>query len=186
MRADADVQNRIRALVIQELDCRIKEASSRLPHLCVHNYRHPLDDRKIVDGDPNESYNRITIDAGIPVSRVLGLCMQGQSNPEEWGGNICEDPVDAQRCPLFEPVRTKSNILIEFDEQLNTPGWVEDNLPAVAALLWVMGKMIPTPLPWWKRFWYHWILRIRVEPVQQVPSIDLILLAETNDQSPGA
>lgn len=170
MRSEAEVKSRLRALVVQELDRRVAEAQKRKPHLCRYNYRHPLDDRKTVDGEPNEHYNHITVDSWVPTPHTLGLCMYGQEDPEDWKGNICEDDIDAQRCPMFEPLKTKEALWLEFSEQLYTPGWVDENLPAVAELLWVLEEITNPPIPWWKRIWYHWILRLRVEPVKRVPS----------------
>ena len=175
MRPEAEVRDRLRALLVQELDRRVEEATKRLPHLCVYNYRHPLDDRKTVDGEPNYQYNRVTAGAWEPVTRTMGLCMYGSESPEDWGGTICEDAVDAQRCSLFQPIRTKAEILTELEQQLKTPGWAEENLPEVAGLLWVLGEAGAPTLPWWKRIWYHWILRVRVEaPLKVVSTINLL------------
>ena len=150
-------------MLVQELDQRVARASKRLPVLCVHNYRHALDSRKTVDGEPNEMYNRISVDdEGTPVDRTLGLCMLDADSPEDWRGNICEDPIDAQRCPYFKPTVTKEIILADFELQLSTPGGLVEHLPAAAELLWVLDETKAPRLPWWKRLWY-WILRIRVE-----------------------
>ena len=165
MKTRGEVEGRLRALLVEELNRRVAEARKRRPHLCRFNHRQPLDDRKTVDGEPNSEYNRITTSPWEPVSRTIGLCMYGQQDPEGWEGNICEDDIDAQRCPLFEPLKTKDEILEEFVEQVSTPGWIDDNLPGVAELAWVLEETTYTQqLPWWKLFWYRWILRIRVEP----------------------
>ena len=189
MRSEAEVRDRLRALVTQELDHRVAEAQKRRPHLCRHNYRHPLDDRKTVDGEPNEYYNRITVDAWVPTSHTLGLCLYGQEDPENWRGDICEDDLDAQRCPLFEPIKTKEVLWAEFSEQLHTPGWIDEHLPAVAELLWVLEEITAPALPWWKRIWYHWILRLRIEPVKRTPSVTSLLdpsrLLEGHDEGVG-
>ncbi len=163
MRSKSEVQQRVRALLVQELDRRAELASKRLPRLCVHNHKHSLDDRKKVDGEPNEMFNRIGYDNGDPVERKLGLCMLGAENPEEWGGTICEDAIDAQRCPHFQPTVTKESLLVEFQEQLSAPGGLEKHLPAAAELLWVLEGTMTPKLPWWKLLWYRF-LRIRVEP----------------------
>lgn len=185
MRTEVEIRGRLRALLVRELDQRIELASKRLPHLCKHNYRHPLDDREMIDGEPNYDYNRITLQPWTPVSRTLGLCLVGQESPEDWKGDICEDPIDAQRCPLFEPIRTKDEILTEFVRELETPGWAEDNLPGVAELLWVLEETSSPRIPWWKKFWYHWILRIRVEPPTKAASIDLLLTEGRGDEGVG-
>jgi len=123
-----------------------------------------LDSRKTVDGEPNEMYNRVSADdEGTPVDRTLGLCMLNAESPEDWGGNICEDPIDAQRCPYFEPVLTKDEILTDFEVMLSNPGELEERLPAAAELLWAIEETEVPSLPWWKRLWF-WLLRIRIEP----------------------
>lgn len=186
MRSDTAIRKRIRSLLASELDRRVKEASLRRPHLCVFNHRQPLDVRKTTDGDVNDNYNRVTSRPWEPVGYTLGLCMYGQSDPDAWGGNICEDDIDAQRCPLFEPVKTKEEILGEFLDHLKTPGWVESNLPSVTELLWVLQESELPEVPWWKRLWYRWILRIRVEPRKSLPgpailhAKDLLLLEKEN------
>lgn len=165
MRTREEVEGRLRALLVEELDRRVTEARKRRPHLCQFNHRQPLDDRKTVDGEPNPEYNRITTSPWEPVPHTLGLCMFGQEDPEGWGGNICEDDIDAQRCPLFEPLRTKDEILEEFTQQLGAPGWIDENMPGVAELAWVLEQTSSEArLPWWKLLWYRWVLRIRIEP----------------------
>jgi hypothetical protein len=159
MKTEVEVQSRIDALLVRELNRRVSEAKKRLPRLCMHNYRHPLDDRKVVEGAVNEHYNHIREDF-----RTIGLCTVGQLDPESWEGTICEDDIDAMRCSLFEPKKSKDVILDEFIDQLHTPGWVEEHMPGLAELLWVADNSI-LRIPWWKKVWYHWILRLRVEPV---------------------
>lgn len=165
MKSPTDIRARVRGLLVRELDLRIEEVTKRLPHLCQHNHRQPLDTRKTVDGEPNEDYNRTT-KRGLPVVQTLGLCMLGSENPEEWGGTICEDPIDAQRCSDFKTVRSKHSIRDEMLDQLVTPGWAEDHMPEVAHLMWVLEgtDLLVGFLPWWKRLLF-WFLRIRVEPV---------------------
>jgi hypothetical protein len=179
VKSETEVRDRLRALLVQELDNRIEEAGKRRPHLCVHNYRHPLDDRKTVDGEPNENYNRITSAPWEPVNRTLGLCMYGQESPENCRLDICEDDIDAQRCPLFQPTTTKASILDDLKAQLEMTGWIDENMPGAAELLWVLDASHSPPLPWWKELWYRWILRIRVEtPRAAVNALDLLPVPE--------
>jgi hypothetical protein len=89
--------------------------------------------------------------------------MYGSENPEQWSGTICEDPIDAQRCPLFTPKLGREEVIREFKEQLGSPEWVQKNLPDVDSLRWVLaGAPLPDPtlppeeivgasLPWWQR-----------------------------------
>jgi hypothetical protein len=131
----------------------------------VHNYRHPLDTRRQADGEPNESFNRIVDRQSLPVSQTMGLCMLGGQSPEEWSGTICEDPIDAQRCPDFVPTQTHDEILAEFLTQVRDVAWLEESMPEVAALLWVLEEKPAFRLPWWKRLWFK-MRRFKVEPVR--------------------
>ncbi len=186
MKTREEVESRLRALLVEELDRRVEEARKRRPHLCRFNHQHLLDDRKTVDGESNDRYNQITVGLWEPVDRTIGLCMYGQEDPEEWGGNICEDDIDAQRCPMFEPIKTKETILEELSEQIGTPGWVDRNMPGVVELAWVLDKVaVVPPLPWWKRFWYHHILRIRIEPLKASVNILNLLPALELPQTSG-
>mgnify|MGYP003391901174 CR=1 FL=1 len=168
MKTESEVEGFVRDLVCKELDRRISEASERLPHLCINNYRHPLDQRKQIEGEENESYNRITDKVGLPVIQTIGLCLLESEDPTEWGGTICEEPIDAKKCPYFTPAKGKETILPELESELRDFGWVRENLPEVASLLWVLGDF-NLGVPWWKRLLFNF-LRIKIEPVH--PKID--------------
>jgi hypothetical protein len=163
-RTSTEIADRVRYLLVRELDRRVQLSVQRLPGHCTHNYRHALDVRKTVDGEPNVNYNRI----GLPVVQTIGLCMLGKENPEEWNGTICEDPVDAQRCPYFTGKVTKEQIRLDFETQVRDAKWLEVNLPEVYGLLWTLDRNAVVQLPWWKRLWF-WFLRVRVEPMTGVP-----------------
>ena len=72
------------------------------------------------------------------------------------------------------------------------PEWVTANLPTVRELLWVLDPWadheIPR-LPWWKRLWYRWVLKIVVVPPLAVDDPALLpagpndppLLSEADD-----
>lgn len=121
-----------------------------------------MDVRKKVDGEVNENYNRIAL---LVVQQSLGLCTLGMENPEQWNGTICEDPIDAQRCPYFTSKITKDDLRREFDIQVHDPLWLESNLPEVHGLVWALTRSVD--LPWWKRVWF-WLLRIRTEPMKNL------------------
>lgn len=160
MKAEADIQDRIRELLDGELARRVASALEQLPAHCVHNHRHTLDGRKRVDGEPNELYNRIS-DHRLPIVQTIGLCMLGAEKPEEWSGTVCEDPVDAQRCPYFTLKHNASEVQTAFEAQLRDVGWVRENLPEVHALLWAIGAEglehisshadLFSGLSWWQR-----------------------------------
>jgi len=141
MKEESEVRGRLNKLLSEELGRRIAAATEKLPCRCVHNYRHPLDQRKTVDGEPNENYNRIADHRGLPVVQTIGLCMLGSDNPEEWGGTICEEPLDAKRCPDFKPLKTKPELLKEFREQLKDEAWARANMPEAFALMWFLEEI---------------------------------------------
>jgi hypothetical protein len=138
----------------------MEAASERLPQRCKHNHRHPLDVRKEIAGEPNAQYNRVN-GKNLP---VIGLCMYGFEGPETWPGNICEDPIDAQRCPMFDPAATKESVVADFHEQLRDLDWVSRDLPEVYGLLWALGSSTLPRLPWWKRLLFR-ILQVHPEPL---------------------
>jgi len=159
MKTTKEIRSRVNGVLVQEMLRRITEASKRLPHHCKHNHRHLLDTRKQVDGHSNTTYNRV--EAGGP---TLGLCMVGAEDPENWLGDICEDAIDAQRCSVFEPHQTASEIYTQFEVDLNTVGWVEEHMPNLAALYWILGEQsVLADLSWWKRWWIK-LFRVRVKP----------------------
>jgi hypothetical protein len=168
MKTESEVEGFVRNLVCNELDRRVDEASERLPHLCINNYRHTLDQRKQIEGEENDNYNRITDKVGLPVIQTIGLCLLESEDPTEWGGTICEEPIDAKKCPYFTPAKGKDVILPELEAELQNLDWVRENLPEVFALLWVLGDF-KLSVPWWKRFLFMF-LRIKIEPV--LPKID--------------
>jgi len=157
MRAASEIEERLRSIVVEELRQRLDREV--LPHLCVHNRRQPLDHRRSIYGEPNEGYNRITagVEDGValPVVQTLGLCMLGAEHPETWPGTICEEPLDAQRCPYFVFKQSRADVYRGFLTNLQDPVWVEAHLPAAHALLWVMSAplKIESKPSGWRRAW---------------------------------
>lgn len=165
MRSAAEIEDRIRFLLCAELDRRVEESTRRKPRLCTHNHRQPLDTRPTVDGDTNDTFNRTTDRRGLPVVQTIGLCMLGANDLENWPGTICEDDIDARRCPYFDPIRKKTDLWQELAVQITDPAWLCANMPEVSALYWVLdAETARVRLPWWKRLWFR-VLRINVEPV---------------------
>jgi hypothetical protein len=163
MRAEGEVQDRIRYLLTIELDRRVAEACARLPHKCQHNHRQPLDVRKEIEGERNDQYNRVS---GVHLP-VIGLCMLGAEDPTQWAGTVCEDPIDAMRCPYFTPTATRESIQSEFSRQLSDLEWVSEHLPEVFGLLWALGSETLPKLPWWKALWFRF-LQIRPDALVRV------------------
>ena len=169
MRTEGEIKSRIQDLILEEAARRTKRLSERLPHLCVHNYRHPLDARKRLDGDPNANYNRIS-DNSLPVVQTIGLCMLGaDGDPAAWAGNICDEPLDAKRCPYFTANKTRTEAMAEFETQLQDSSWVAESMPELYALLWVLGSMGAPRLRWWQRL-LLWVKGSRLEPA--APAFD--------------
>jgi hypothetical protein len=168
MKGESEIECLVRSLISKELDHRVAEASERLPHLCINNYRHPLDQRKHIEGESNENYNRITDAKGLPVLQTIGLCLLDSDNPSEWGGTICEEPIDAKKCPYFTPARNKNLILPDLEKNLQDPEWVQGNMPDLFILLWVLDKT-EVKVSWWRKLLFRFKV-IKVEPV--LPRID--------------
>lgn len=164
MKTSDEILDRVRGLLAQELERRLAETQQRLPHLCTYNHRQPANSKQ-VEGEENPLYNRIATTSGT----TIGLCMYGAEHPEDWPGDICEDPIDAQRCPLFKPLLDRDSVVRQFKEQLQTPEWVEENMPRLSELLWVLeSTQVPT-IPFWKR-WFLRLRRLSLEPVR--PTVD--------------
>jgi len=164
MKSEAEIQDRIRFLLSRELDRRVEEATQRLPVRCKYNHRQPLDTRKHIQGEPNPDFNRITRAVHLPVYQTIGLCMYGCEDPAEWDAKICEDPIDAKRCEVFDPHTDKEAVLERFQAEVRDMVWVELNLPEVYGLLWALGTERSPKLPWWKLLWFRF-LKIRPEPL---------------------
>jgi len=165
MRTREDIEGRIRVLLVEELDRRMADASLRLPVKCKHNHRQPLDTRRNVDGERNSQFNRISTSSengrALPVIQTIGLCMLGAEKPEDWAGTICEDPIDAQRCPVFDPTATKEAVLKSFEEDLSDQRWVALHMPQLIELRWVLAEERDIQVPWWKRILFKFA-RIRI------------------------
>lgn len=183
MKTDNEIRTRLRALVTQEFERRVSESRARLPHLCTHNHRQPLDVRKQVEGEVNPSYNRVTQSRHLPVVQTLGLCMLGSEDPEEWQGSICEDPIDAQRCPFFNPKKTPQAILDEFVGQMATPQWIAEHMPEAATLFWVLEQATTPVVPWWRKLWAK-LFRMKVEPILTAHASHDLLPEAHADNSP--
>ncbi len=181
MKTTSEIEDRIRYLLAKELERRVKKANERLPHRCIYNIRQPLDTRRTVEDEPNRFYNRITMGVDpegrpIPVSQTIGLCTYKDYSVDSDGQpllTLCEDPIDAQRCPVFSPRLTKKMLWDEFVSQIQDLEWLEANLPEVYGLYWAINRTATVKVPWWARLLYR-LLRIRPEPLRR--SDDLMKL----------
>ena len=190
MKDRSSIEDRLRGLLCQELDRRLQVASKRLPHHCKNNYSHPLDHRKSVGGEPNPEYNKIAIPgSNLPVVQTIGLCQLGADSPDDWNGVVCEDPIDAQKCPHFDPTQTQVGVYLKYVEDLKTLKLTGE----IEALLWVLDEMSPT-LPWWKRIWAQYFLGVNYEPlstdgtrdvaINLLPSRDEVIERSRNQDNP--
>jgi len=150
VRDEEEIRIRVQTLVQDELTRRTEAALERIPCHCVHNYRHPLDARKRSNGDLNPQYNRIVTERGLPVVQEIGLCMLNAETPSEWEGTICDEPIDAKRCPVFSPIMSQQDVLQGLKAQTLDPQWVKDNVPEAHSLLWVLEEIHLPRVPWWK------------------------------------
>lgn len=174
MKSRAEVEARIRELVRLEFQRRM--ARDVLPHLCRHNHRQPLDQRHTIYGDVNESYNRISagVEDGVslPVLQTIGLCMLGSKAPETWAGAICEEPLDALRCPVFEHKQSEKDVYDGLVRDLQDWHWLSKHLAEVSSLMWVIDSStlsITGARPaWWARLW-TWFL---AGPLREFPKYD--------------
>lgn len=167
MRGEEEIRARIQVLTQGEISSRVSLSMERLPQRCVHNYRHPLDARKRYNGDSNPQYNRIG--KSLPIVQEIGLCMIGAEDPSEWGGTICDEPIDAKRCLVFEPLATRQGVTEKVCGQLQDAQWVEANVPEIHVLQWVLGEVDLPRLSWWRRL----LLKIRYPKFERLsPSFD--------------
>ncbi len=94
--------------------------------------------------------------------------MLGSNDPEEWQGTICEDPIDAQRCPFYTTMVNELEVLETLRQDLANPEWLGQNMPELSALLWVLDSQSLPSLSWFRRF----LLKFRsfkIEPLRPAP-----------------
>lgn len=145
-----EIRSRIQLLLEQELERRVKESSRRIPRLCVHYYKHFLDTQREISGEPNPFYNRIVRDHDELAHGMLDLCLYGSENPGEWSGDMCETEKDAEACPHFEPILSKEKIELDFETILVDKKRLEEELPNVFELAWVIDFVeAPVKMSWW-------------------------------------
>lgn len=145
MKDQTQIEERLRRLVLEALGAHMARFDVKLPTKCRHNHRQPLDHRKTVYGDSNPSYNRITSakdvsGKGLPVAQTIGLCMYGAENPDDWRGDICEDPIDAQRCNIYNPLVSKKVLYDAFVKGVRSEEWLGTHYPGILSLVWVLGQ----------------------------------------------
>lgn len=138
MKNSEQIAERVRYLLREELEARLRESQEPLPVRCKYNLRQPLDYRKTIEGNPNPNYNRVSLP--VEDSPTLGLCMYN-SKASGWDGTICEDPIDAQDCcyKAFTPKQTPQEVYDQFLKDLEDNDWVIEHLPRIQPLLWVLG-----------------------------------------------
>lgn len=179
MREASDIESRVRTLLDEALAKRLSETVQRQPYLCRYNHRQPMDARKQVEGDPNQGYNRLDR-RHLPMLQSVGLCMMGSEDPMTWPGTICDEPIDAQRCPSFDPIQTRAHVVAEFESQVRDPEWLREHLPGVYELVWALDTSPPNyHVSFLKRLWLR-VTRTRLEPPSAESAV-LLLPERTND-----
>jgi hypothetical protein len=153
VKTENEIRKLAEDLLRRDLSDRLAQSSRVLPCNCKYNHKHPLDTRKKVLGCGNSKYN--TMD---DLTRTIGLCMYGAEDPETWPGTICEDDVDAQRCPTFSPLKPSQEVTQEFKSLVQDLDWLEVNIPKVWALYWTIEQRTPISIPSppagvWQRTW---------------------------------
>lgn len=148
MKTELELRERLNILLKEELDHRLKEEAQTLPHVCKNNYRQTLDNRKLVGGEVNPLYNRVSRGEGeggvsLPVLQTMGLCMLGAEDISQWGGTLCEDPIDAKQCPDFERRLSKEEVYAQFEADISNSKWFTENLVEFKVLLWALEKTVP-------------------------------------------
>lgn len=171
MRAQSDVYSRLRRLLEAEVSNRLSRSLDRLPENCKHNYRQPLDVRPILLGRKNPNYNRIS-----NIDQTLGLCMLGSEDSSRWEGTICEDPIDAQKCPYYTKRKSYEEVLRELSTDLKNPEWLKDRQD-LQTLAWVLAKS--PKKPWYIRLWHY---LIRGNGVSNVVEVTLVSLLEATNR----
>ena len=156
-------------------------------HHCRFHIENPLDGRPTVNGLSNENYNRVTRGPHLPVFNTIGLCGHPYENKElgdNWAGNLCDDDVTAERCPLFSPFLTKQELWNNMARDVKDVEWVRENLPELHALLWVLDLAQVPIAPWWVRALARLrLLFAKVAPPELPLDIEK-LLAEMADAGP--
>jgi hypothetical protein len=169
MKTKEEIRSLVRQMLLDEFDRRFKDLTKRLPCKCIHNHRQDLDTSPVLDEQLNEGYNRLDR-KHLPMAPTIGLCMLGSEDAQTWNGTICDEPIDAQRCPDFTPWETKESFLEDFTKQVLDPKWLETNLPVAYGLILASEIEPPFKLSWWKRLLFR-LRIIKLEPVQ--PSFDV-------------
>jgi hypothetical protein len=108
-----------------------------LPQNCVHNHKHTPE---IVEQDETD------LSPTVKEGDDIRLCMLGSDNPEEWPGNICQDPLTAKRCPFFENKHNHQDALREYKERIADPKVLAHEYKDIAALKWTLESDPPVEL----------------------------------------
>lgn len=172
MKGEDEILARAQELVSAEVDRRF--LVRRLPVLCMHNHRQPLDTRPTVNGEENDNFNTVSRDGP-----TIGLCMLGAQKDKDghwvvsdadqedgkWNGTVCEDPIDAQRCPYFDTGRSREQVIEDLKKDISNIEWVNEHMPELAALLWALDTTALPRIPWLQRVLLPF-RKVTLEPLQ--------------------
>lgn len=152
MKSEAQLIDRIKVLLVAEWERRVLVRGTRTPEACRNHHWQDLNLRNTADGTPNDAYNRVAVEGGTRT----GLCLYG-SRTEEWSGTLCEDAVDAQRCPHFDPLWSPGLMYADYLLDLADLEWVSSSLAEVQILSWALETLPAPPAPSWVRRVLTWL-----------------------------
>lgn len=134
MKSEGQIKQKIKQVVFRHRKAYIRHGLARHPENCTHNQKVSL---------PVHMSNRATL-------RICGYCPEGG----EPNNVVCDSTMGGERqageCPFFEPNRSAENLKEEFNRKLGLNGedpveigYIAQEYPDVAALLWVLGPGKP-------------------------------------------
>lgn len=134
MKSEGQIKQKIKQVVFRHRKAYIRHGLARHPENCRYNQKVRL---------PVHMANRATL-------RVCGYCPQGKSP----NNVVCDSTMGGERqaaeCPYFEAGRSADDLKDEFNQKMGLNGeapveigYIAQEYPDVAALLWVLGPRKP-------------------------------------------
>jgi hypothetical protein len=172
MKSKEVVERRLRTLRIRYLKQFVASSQDRLHRNCLYNREHKptgqYKSSKSVDVDVASRKN-VTLVVIQPDPPSIRLCMYGSEDSTKWNGDICDDDVKSQHCPLFRPIMSVEEARLEFQTRLANDDYTYDNYRDIATLQWVLEDRIHKhQLSLWERF-IVWIRFRRIKAPAPLP-----------------
>lgn len=122
MKSESETRQKLKQVLYRHQKRKLKANFKKVPGTCLHN-----------------------VDVELETDLFVGACMYPlEGSPR---GVICDPRVagnaQALKCGLWEPLRDKEEIKVEFQELFEDTtdlGLIAAQYPDVAALLWVLGE----------------------------------------------